>query len=83
MARRYQRAPDILAANAEDVTAAEAPALNAAFVDRLLLDDKRVAAMASGLDVVRDLPDPVGVPTLGGPNGMKTKGVPCRSASSA
>ena len=36
------------------------PAPPPAFLDRLALDDKRVAAMADGLDVVRALPDPVG-----------------------
>ena len=33
---------------------------NAAFLDRLALDDKRVAAMAAGVEVIRDLADPVG-----------------------
>ena len=72
-----QRAPDILTANAEDVTDAKSSGANAAFVDRLLLDDKRVAAMASGLDVVRDLPDPVGAVTDSWvrPNGMKIERV--------
>ena len=43
-----------------------------AFLDRLALDDKRVAAMAEGLDVVRALPDPVGKVTESWtrPNGM-------------
>ena len=72
-----QRAPDILTANAEDVTDARNSGANAAFVDRLLLDDKRVAAMASGLDVVRALPDPVGAVTDSWvrPNGMKIERV--------
>ena len=44
----------------------------AAFLDRLALDDKRVAAMADGVDVVRALPDPVGTVTESWtrPNGM-------------
>ena len=48
------------------------PAPTAAFLDRLALDDKRVAAMADGLDVVRALADPVGAVTerWTRPNGM-------------
>ena len=44
---------EILAANAEDMADAKAAGLTAAFLDRLTLDDKRVEAMAEGLDVVR------------------------------
>src|SRR5262245_46132303 len=63
---------DILAANAEDIAEAKAAGATAAFLDRLALDDKRVAAMAEGLDVVRALPDPVGrvTETWTRPNGM-------------
>ena len=45
---------------------------NAAFLDRLALDDKRVAGMAAGVEVVRDLADPVGEVTerWTRPNGM-------------
>jgi glutamate-5-semialdehyde dehydrogenase len=50
----------ILAANAEDMAEAKRNGATAAFLDRLALDDKRVAAMASGVDVIRDLADPVG-----------------------
>jgi glutamate-5-semialdehyde dehydrogenase len=64
--------PAILAANTEDITAAKASGATAAFLDRLALDDKRIAAMASGLDVVRALPDPVGTvsDSWTRPNGM-------------
>jgi glutamate-5-semialdehyde dehydrogenase len=56
-------------ADQRDIMAAGA---NAAFLDRLALDDKRIAAMADGIDVVRALPDPVGVVTerWTRPNGM-------------
>ena len=49
-----------------------AAAPTAAFLDRLALDDKRVAAMASGVEVIRDLADPVGEVTerWTRPNGM-------------
>jgi glutamate-5-semialdehyde dehydrogenase len=62
----------ILAANAEDVAEAKSHGANSAFLDRLSLDAKRVASMADGLDVVRDIPDPVGVVTerWTRPNGM-------------
>jgi glutamate-5-semialdehyde dehydrogenase len=62
----------ILAANAEDVAQAKAAGANAAFLDRLALDRKRVAAMAAGVAVVRDLADPVGSVTerWTRPNGM-------------
>ena len=62
----------ILAANAEDVAEARTAGQTDAFLDRLALDDKRVAAMADGLDVVRGLPDPVGKVTESWtrPNGM-------------
>jgi glutamate-5-semialdehyde dehydrogenase len=66
------RRADILAANAQDLAEAKASGAGAAFLDRLALDDKRVAAMAEGLDVVRDLADPVGRVTerWQRPNGM-------------
>ncbi|QNN53380.1 glutamate-5-semialdehyde dehydrogenase [Nocardioides mesophilus] len=50
----------VLAANAEDVSAAEQAGTAAALVDRLRLDEARVAAMAEGLREVAALPDPVG-----------------------
>jgi glutamate-5-semialdehyde dehydrogenase len=50
----------LLAANATDVAAATAAGHDAAFVDRLTLTPKAVAAMADGLDQIAALPDPVG-----------------------
>ena len=66
------RQAQILAANAEDMAEAKASGATAAFLDRLALDERRVAAMADGLDVVRALPDPVGTVTerWTRPNGM-------------
>jgi glutamate-5-semialdehyde dehydrogenase len=63
---------EILAANAQDLAEARASGASAAFLDRLALDDKRVGAMAQGLEVVRALPDPVGAVTerWSRPNGM-------------
>ena len=67
-----KRKADILAANAEDMAEAKRGGANAAFLDRLALDDKRVTAMAEGVDVVRKLADPVGEVTESWtrPNGM-------------
>ena len=48
----------ILAANAKDL--AEAEDLSAALRDRLELDDDRIEAMASGLEEIARLADPVG-----------------------
>lgn len=52
--------PGILAANAEDVAAARAAGQTDAFVDRLTLDAKRLAACAEGLRQIAALPHPVG-----------------------
>jgi glutamate-5-semialdehyde dehydrogenase len=54
------RAADILAANGEDVAEARSGGVAAAFVDRLMLDRRRVGAMADGLDLIATLRDPVG-----------------------
>jgi glutamate-5-semialdehyde dehydrogenase len=65
-------APAILAANAEDMAAGRASGLTGSFLDRLELNDARIAAMAEGLEVVRGLADPVGAVTEAWtrPNGM-------------
>ena len=62
----------IIAANAEDMAEARADNATPAFLDRLMLDAKRVAAMADGVEIVRGLPDPVGKVTESWkrPNGM-------------
>jgi glutamate-5-semialdehyde dehydrogenase len=51
----------ILAANERDVAAARAQGLSAPLLDRLVLDDSRIEAMASALHDIIDLPDPIGV----------------------
>jgi glutamate-5-semialdehyde dehydrogenase len=50
----------LLDANERDMAAARARNLSSAMLDRLLLDDKRVEAMAKGLDEIAALADPVG-----------------------
>ena len=47
-------------ANARDLDAARAAGHDAAFVDRLALDDKVIESMAAGLEQIAELPDPIG-----------------------
>lgn len=54
------RKAEILAANADDVAAARTNGLAAASIDRLMLDESRLEAIATALREVADLPDPVG-----------------------
>ncbi|MEW6256214.1 MAG: glutamate-5-semialdehyde dehydrogenase [Pseudomonadota bacterium] len=53
----------ILEANAHDLERARADGMSAAFLDRLALDSKRVDAIAAGVEMVAELPDPVGAVT--------------------
>ncbi len=53
-------AADILAANARDVAAARAAGLSAPMVDRLVLDDGRLEAIAKALETIAAIPDPLG-----------------------
>ncbi len=63
----------ILAANAKDMQTGAEMRLSAAMLDRLKLDEKRIAAMAKGLREVAALPDPVGrvLDERVRPNGLK------------
>jgi glutamate-5-semialdehyde dehydrogenase len=54
------RAADILAANKGDIEAAKAANMPAPLVERLMLNDARIEAMAKGVEDVAALPDPVG-----------------------
>ncbi len=51
---------EILDANQTDMLAAKTRGLSPAMLDRLMLDDERIEAMASGLESIIELPDPVG-----------------------
>jgi glutamate-5-semialdehyde dehydrogenase len=51
---------DILAANAKDMAAGRERGLSDAMLDRLMLDDGRIAAIADALDAIAVLSDPVG-----------------------
>ncbi|MCX7010076.1 MAG: gamma-glutamyl-phosphate reductase, partial [Kiritimatiellaeota bacterium] len=50
----------ILAANEVDVAAARKDGLSAALIDRLTLNEARLAGMARGLATVANLKDPIG-----------------------
>lgn len=67
----------ILAANAEDLAAAAAKGTGSAMLDRLKLDDKRLAGIAAALREVAALPDPVGQVTRAydRPNGIHVERV--------
>ena len=64
-------------ANALDMDAAAKGGLSSAMLDRLKLDDKRIATMAKGLREVAALPDPVGriLDERTRPNGLKLQKV--------
>src|SRR5262245_46302984 len=64
-------------ANARDMQASTESGLSSAMLDRLKLDDKRIAGMAKGLREVAALPDPTGrvLDERVRPNGLKLRKV--------
>ena len=71
------RTPEILEANARDLDSARVRELSLALLDRLALDEQRVADMAAGVGKIASLPDPVGE-VIGGsrlPNGLDIRKV--------
>lgn len=64
---------EVLAANAQDVDEGRAKGLSPALLDRLLLHERRLAALASDVRQVAGLPDPVGEEFDGRvlPNGLR------------
>jgi len=68
-----QKASALKEANVLDLEAAAQMNISSAMLDRLRLDDKRIAAMARGLREVAALPDPVGriLDERTRPNGLK------------
>ncbi|MGF7148396.1 glutamate-5-semialdehyde dehydrogenase [Sphingomonas zeicaulis] len=66
------RAPDILAANARDMERATAGGLSSAMLDRLRLDEGRLASTADAVETIAGLDDVVGhvVDESSRPNGM-------------
>jgi glutamate-5-semialdehyde dehydrogenase len=73
---RAQRG-EILAANKIDMQAAQERGLSGAMLDRLALDEKRVEAMATGIEDIVALRDPIGAITeeWTRPNGLRIQRV--------
>ena len=68
-----RRADEVLAANEQDMRAAEAKGLSSAMLDRLRLDRDRLEGIARGLQDVAALPDPIGatIAEWTRPNGLR------------
>jgi glutamate-5-semialdehyde dehydrogenase len=74
MAKRLREAtPAILKANAADVARSREAGQAESFIDRLALNEARIEAIASGVETVAALPDPVGAVTeeWTRPNGLR------------
>jgi len=67
------QAPAIIAANARDMENAAANGLSAAMLDRLKLDEDRIAGAAAGVEQVASLANPLGsvIDTQVRPNGLE------------
>ncbi len=72
-----EAAPEILARNAEDVALAKEAGQNDAYLDRLTLDETRLAGIADAVRAIATLPDPVGrmLAEFERPNGLKIERV--------
>lgn len=68
---------DVIAANEADLTAARQKGITGAMLDRLLLDERRIAALAESVRSIAALPDPVGevVSRSIRPNGLQVSRV--------
>ncbi|MFC3052741.1 glutamate-5-semialdehyde dehydrogenase [Kordiimonas pumila] len=64
--------PAIMEANTKDIEYGKAKNLSAAMIDRLLLNEDRIEAIAMGLEAIANLPDPVGdiMASWDRPNGL-------------
>jgi glutamate-5-semialdehyde dehydrogenase len=69
--------PELLTANALDLSAGREKGLSAAMLDRLMLDEKRIEAMAADIEQVATLTDPVGevLDAWERPNGIRIEQV--------
>ena len=72
-ARLRQESGVLLAANLQDLEVGRKNGLSAAMLDRLTLTETRIDAMAKGLELIADLPDPVGetIAMWRRPNGLE------------
>lgn len=71
------RSAEVLKANQADVDRAASATATPAYIDRLRLDDSRIAAIAADVRKTAGLPDPVGEVVRGGilPNGLELRQV--------
>ncbi len=71
------KSADIIKANEVDYKTGEDNGMHPGLLDRLLLNEKRIEAMAEGLSQVAELPDPIGeeIEEFDRPNGLKVKKV--------
>jgi glutamate-5-semialdehyde dehydrogenase len=69
------RCDEIVEANARDMEAGRAAGLSASLLDRLALDESRIAAIAAGTRAIAALPDPIGEVVEGKrlPNGLDVR----------
>lgn len=67
----------ILTANTKDITNAMKKNYSSAFIDRLTLTEERISRILNGIEVVKNLPDPVGeiISETIRPNGLRIKKV--------
>ncbi len=67
------RTPEILAANGKDMAAARERGTSGSFLDRLELNEERLEGMATGLEEIATLKDPVGdvIASWNRPNGLQ------------
>jgi glutamate-5-semialdehyde dehydrogenase len=72
-----ERSAEIIEANALDLEAGRDARLSTALLDRLALDERRIAGMASGVRAIVALPDPVGevIDGFRRPNGLEIRKV--------
>ena len=72
-----RRKNEILSANAKDMAAGEDKGLSAPMLDRLALTDERLEGMATGLDEIAKLDDPIGtvLEDRERPNGLRIQRV--------
>lgn len=63
----------IVSANKKDINAGIKKGLSNALIDRLTLTEKRIDSFIEGLDIVKNLPDPIGevIDSWTRPNGLK------------
>lgn len=72
-----ENAETLLAANRQDLQAAEESGMSRSLMDRLALNEKRIQGMADGVRQVAAQPDPIGQELEGGvrPNGLRIEKV--------